>query len=160
MGGAVAVSEGRGRKRRSLDAVINVVPAIDLLSCCIAFLLVTAVWTQIARLQAAQYGNGAAPAPGAGVAITLRLGPEGHVLETSDGRSVAVAASGRGADGQPGYDFAQLQAKLRELRAQHPDASAVTVAAEDDVRYDDLVHTIDACVGAGLANVQVTGHAG
>jgi hypothetical protein len=31
------------------------------------------------------------------------------------------------------------------------------VAAEDAVIYQDLVHAIDACVGAGLSAVSVTG---
>jgi biopolymer transport protein ExbD len=164
MGGAVAVPEGGGRgrgRKRSLDAMVNVVPAIDLLSCCITFLLVTAVWTQISRLQTTQYGNGAPAAAQAGkVSITLRLGASGHVLETSDGRTLAVAPLGRGAEGEPRYDWPGLEAKLAELRAAYPDQTALTLAAEDAVRYADLVQTIDACVGAGLANVAVTGHAG
>jgi biopolymer transport protein TolR len=161
MGGASIPQQGGRGKRRTLDAMINVVPAIDLLSCCITFLLVTAVWTQIARLQVSQYGNGA---PGAAqktaVSVTLKLGPQGHVLETSAGATLAVPASGRGAEGEPRYDYATLAAKLQELKGQYPDQSAITVAADDTVRYDDLVHTIDACVGAGLAGVSVTGHAG
>lgn len=40
--------------RRSLDAEINLVPFIDLLSMCICFLLMTAVWMQIAAMQVRQ----------------------------------------------------------------------------------------------------------
>ena len=54
-GGGMPEEGGHGKKKKkSLDAVINVVPAIDLLSCCISFLLFTAVWTQISRLQVQQ----------------------------------------------------------------------------------------------------------
>ena len=160
MGGAVAVEGGgRGKKRRSLDTAINVVPAIDLLSCCICFLIFTAVWTQISRLQVAQYGNGAAVEQKAGVTITLRLGPAGHVLETSAGATHALPPVGASADG-PAYDWAQLEAKLKELKAQYPDQSQITVAADDAVVYADLVRTVDACLGAGLAAVSVTGTAG
>lgn len=42
MGGAGIVTSGKGG-RKSLDAAINLVPFIDLLSCCLAFLLITAV---------------------------------------------------------------------------------------------------------------------
>ena len=152
--GAVSMEQG-GKGRRSLDLVVNVVPAIDLLSCCIVFLLVTAVWTQIARLQASQYGNGApaAPQPGA-VTVTLRLAPSGHVIQLSTGEDVPVPAAG-GA-----LDYAALAARLAELKARFPDQAAVTVAADDAVPYADLVHTIDACAGAGLSGVSVTGHAG
>src|SRR5258708_32455874 len=47
---------GKGGKK-PLDAELNLVPFIDLLSCCISFLLITAVWTQIAGLQVASSGG-------------------------------------------------------------------------------------------------------
>jgi biopolymer transport protein ExbD len=159
MAGAIAVEGGRGKRRRSLDAPINVVPAIDLLSCCIAFLLFTAVWTQISRLQVAQYGNGVPSVAQAGaVTFTVRLTPAGHVVETSAGGTFQLPALSSG--DAPRYDYAQLATKLAELKAQHPDQSQITVAADDSVVYADLVRTVDACVGAGLAAVSVTGTAG
>src|SRR5437016_14407921 len=47
---------GKGGKK-PLDAELNLVPFIDLLSCCICFLLITAVWTQISGLQVASSGG-------------------------------------------------------------------------------------------------------
>jgi biopolymer transport protein ExbD len=159
MGGGVAVEQrGKGR-RRSLDTTINVVPAIDLLSCCIAFLLFTAVWTQISRLQVAQYGNGVpAVAQKSSVTLTIRLTGAGHVIETSAGGTIPLPTV-TAPDGAR-YDYAQLATKLAELKAQYPDQSQITVAADDSVVYADLVRTVDACVGAGLAAVSVTGSAG
>src|SRR5438094_8752465 len=43
--------------KKALDVEFNLVPFIDLLSCCISFLLITAVWTQIAGLQVASSGG-------------------------------------------------------------------------------------------------------
>ena len=43
MGGAAPRHLAKAVK--PLDAAINLVPFIDLLSCCISFLLITAVWT-------------------------------------------------------------------------------------------------------------------
>jgi biopolymer transport protein TolR len=40
--------------RKSLDAEINLVPFIDLLSVCICFLLMTAVWIQLSTVQVKQ----------------------------------------------------------------------------------------------------------
>jgi biopolymer transport protein ExbD len=51
-------------QKRSLDASLNLVPFIDLLSCCIAFLLITAVWSQTAQISArtrAPDGEGGEP---------------------------------------------------------------------------------------------------
>ena len=47
-------SVGSSRRGRSLNADVNLVPFIDLLSVCICFLLMTAVWTQLTSLQVKQ----------------------------------------------------------------------------------------------------------
>src|SRR5580658_273578 len=49
--GGVDVGLGGGR-RRSLDSEINMIPMIDLLMVTISFLLITAVWSRMARLDA------------------------------------------------------------------------------------------------------------
>lgn len=61
MAGATPAPQTEGRK--SLDAEINLVPFIDLLSVCICFLLMTAVWMQIASVQVKQSHGTAAEAP-------------------------------------------------------------------------------------------------
>ena len=152
---------GHGRKKKALDAVINVVPAIDLLSCCISFLLFTAVWTQISRLQVQQLGTGA-PEPTVTeqqktLMVTLAMGERGFNLATSAGASLDIPSLGRGPQGEIRFDLKTLAEKLKQLKSDYPDASAVTVSAEDTVSYGDLVQTIDACIGAGLGAVSVTG---
>src|SRR5271168_4330259 len=49
-------------RRKSLDAELNLVPFIDLLSMCICFLLMTAVWMEIGALQVKQLVGTEAPA--------------------------------------------------------------------------------------------------
>jgi biopolymer transport protein ExbD len=112
--------------KKALDAEINLVPFIDLLSCCISFLLITAVWTQIAGLQVASR-------PGAAVEIPK------------------VTSTGGGA----AFDRRSLAQKLKTLKASLPDQSAITVQPEDAVAYDDLVSTVDICLGEQLRNVTV-----
>jgi len=51
MGGVNVDSGGKGG-RRSLDSEINMIPMIDLLMVTISFLLITAVWTHMARINA------------------------------------------------------------------------------------------------------------
>jgi biopolymer transport protein ExbD len=151
---------GGGKKRkRALDATVNVVPAIDLLSCCISFLLFTAVWTQIGRLQAAPMGNGPATESQETktLTVTLTIGDRGYVLATSSGAPLEIPATGRAGDGAALYDLKTLEDRLKKIKADFPDQAAITVAAEDGVQYADLVHAIDACIGSGLANVSVMG---
>ena len=161
-GGGMPEEGGHGKKKKkSLDAVINVVPAIDLLSCCISFLLFTAVWTQISRLQVQQLGTGAPEPtvtdPQKTLMVTLAMGERGFNLSTSSGTSVDIPTLGRGPQGELRFDVKTLADKLKQLKSDYPDAAAVTVSAEDTVSYGDLVQVIDSCVGAGLAAVSVTG---
>jgi biopolymer transport protein TolR len=158
-GGAMPEGGGSKRKRRALDVTVNVVPAIDLLSCCISFLLFTAVWTQISRLQAAPMGSGSAveTQPTKSLTVTLVIGERGYVLATSAGAQIEIPLTGRASDGAALYDTNGLAERLKKLKSEFPDQAAITVAAEDAVLYADLVHTIDACVGAGLSNVSVMG---
>jgi biopolymer transport protein ExbD len=161
MGGGAMPAEGGKKGKKSLDAVINVVPAIDLLSCCITFLLYTAVWTQISRLQVMQLGTGA-PEPSATeqkqtLLVTLAMGERGFNLSTSSGSSVDIPSLGRDADGKIRFDLKALGDQLKRLKGSYPDAAAITVQAEDTVSYGDLVQVIDASIGAGLVSVSVSG---
>src|SRR2546430_3537368 len=61
--------------KKLLDAEINLVPFIDLLSCCISFLLITAVWTQIAGLQVASSGGPPGPQQKQGQTADPKLPP-------------------------------------------------------------------------------------
>lgn len=57
--GGVSVDTGGGGGRRQLDSEINLIPMIDLFIVCISFLLITAVWSQMARINA----NAQVPGP-------------------------------------------------------------------------------------------------
>lgn len=60
-GGGTGIASGR---RKSLDAELNLVPFIDLLSMCICFLLMTAVWMEVSGVNVKQLvGTEASPTP-------------------------------------------------------------------------------------------------
>ena len=50
--GGVSVDDGGGKGRKQTNAEINMIPMIDLLMVTISFLLITAVWTTMARINA------------------------------------------------------------------------------------------------------------
>ena len=161
-GGAMPEQGGGGRKKKkALDANINVVPAIDLLSCCITFLLYTAVWTQISRLQVQQLGTGAPDLASIeqqqkSLAVTLAVGERGMALMVGDA-SYDIPSLGRSPEGVVMQDLKSLNTRLKAVKGEFPDQGAIIVTAEDTVPYGDLVHVIDACLGAGLMQVSVSG---
>jgi biopolymer transport protein ExbD len=162
MGGGAMPEQGGGgkKKKKSLDAQVNVVPAIDLLSCLITFLLYAAVWTQISRLQVQQLGTGA-PEPAAeqqkALIVTLAVGEAGFNLTTSAGTTFDIPTLGRTPEGGLQFDLKVLGQRLKQLKSDYPDQSAITVQAEDSVAYGDLVSVVDACLAVGLVSVAVSG---
>ncbi len=70
--GAVVVNQG-GAGRRAVDHEINLVPMVDLLVCCISFLLITAVWSHAARMEARADTPGAGTSPPAEVEKALHV---------------------------------------------------------------------------------------
>lgn len=161
-GGAMPEPGGGGKKKKkALDAVINVVPAIDLLSCLITFLLYTAVWTQISRLQVQQLGLGAPETIPVeqlqkALAVTLAVGERGMSLTVGDA-SYDIPSLGRNPEGQVLQDLKALGTRLKAVKGEFPDQGSIIVTAEDTVPYGDLVHVIDACLAVGLMQVSVSG---
>src|SRR5438094_6633528 len=153
MSGASPQPSAKGGKK-PLDAELNLVPFIDLLSCCISFLLITAVWTQIAGLQVASSG-GPPDQQKQDVTIDVKL------LLTEKGYSLTMAGAQidipkvNSKDGTPAYDRKTLDEKLKTLKASLPEQNAITVQPEDAVAYSDLVETVDTCLGQQLRNVTV-----
>jgi biopolymer transport protein TolR len=148
-GAAPQEHTGKGGKK-ALDAELNLVPFIDLLSCCISFLLITAVWTQIAGLQVAASGGPQDPQQKVENTIDVRLGlgEKGYQL-TMAGADIDIPK----VNGV--YDRKALQEKLKTLKTSLPDQTAITVQPDDSVAYADLVETVDTAMGEQLRNVTV-----
>jgi biopolymer transport protein ExbD len=139
---------GKGGKK-ALDAELNLVPFIDLLSCCISFLLITAVWTQIGSLQVASSGGPPEPqTKQETIDVRLLLSDKGYQL-TMAGASIDIPKL-NGA-----FDRKTLGEKLKTLKTSLPDQTAITVQPEDSVPYADLVETVDTAMGEQLRNVTV-----
>jgi biopolymer transport protein ExbD len=123
--------------RKPLDTEINVVPFIDLMAVTIAFLLITAVWTQTGAQPVSAPGTTGDRLDEPTRTISLRL--------TELGVSVA---------GLP-VPLSDLERTLLEV-----DAQSATIEVDDSVRYEDLVRVIDACRGAHIEGVAVSPFAG
>jgi biopolymer transport protein ExbD len=128
---------------KNKHADLNLVPYIDLLTCMIAFLLITAVWTQLARLHVSQRGPGGEGADLPAPRVTVAVGEQGFNLMVNDARQVLPRTEGR-------YDFAALGSALRKVKAAMPDKDDLLVSSEDGITYDTLVTTMDTVLAAGF----------
>ncbi len=169
--------------RRPLDAEINLVPFIDLLCSLIAFLLMTAIWSQVASLELRQ-----AASSDTVVEERESLGLRVFVMEKGfkvvgkdtevdlpclkdpcvERSAPAVATDLRiaGSDAPKAsvtqvshYDFAKLAALITEKRALFPSEREVYIDVADAVPYDDMIRTMDTCMAAGLTSIALGGSA-
>jgi len=149
----IAVGGGGGGKK-SVDAEIPLIPFIDLLLCCVMFLLVSAVWNQLAALEA----NQQIPGPTAdSVAVDdierviLQVTPEGYVLGSTLGDSTAIPKNGEV------YDDEALVAALEQRQQLVRNHEDLIIAPEDGVRFEVMISAMDLANGAGFTNVSVSG---
>jgi biopolymer transport protein ExbD len=145
---SISAGGGHGGKK-SVDHSIPLVPFIDLLLCCVMFLLVTAVWNQLARLNANQQQPGQpkeqmdTPPEDPKIKLILQVQATGYVLATSAGERTAIPKNG------DTYDIEELLKKLKERRELEPNRKDITVAPEDGTHYEDVVKAMDIVVGEG-----------
>ncbi len=156
MAGGMDLGTGGKGGKKPLDVSINLVPFIDLMAVTIAFLIFTAVWTNIGKLQVANSGQSAEPA-----SPTEDKTPPISLLITE--KELRLSAGSQAFDPIPvtrnaanKLDLEKLKERFKELKNQLPDAAAITLQAEDGIRYEDLVRIIDECKGGGLPNVSVS----
>lgn len=154
MGGAAEPQPAKGGKK-SLDAAINLVPYIDLLMTIMTFLMMTAVWTQIAMLQV-QNSSGSQqeeekeedkdkPKP------IIVLLTEGAIKVQEEGGELQEFPQ-RGED--PNFEGAK--GALDALKKQRPDRIEVKVQAEDGVSYTHIAKVIDICTGLDLTGLTLS----
>jgi biopolymer transport protein TolR len=154
---AVSIQSGKGSKK-SLNVDLNLVPYIDLLTCMVAFLLITAVWTQLARLSASQKGQGQAgeeTPPEMQTKIVVVVSQEQFNLVVGQDQTPIPK---KGTE----YDFEKLAAELKKAKDAHPDKNDVQVASEDQIVFETLIRTMDTVLTARFPDISLidTGAAG
>ncbi len=157
MAGGMDLGNGGKSGKKPLDTAINLVPFIDLMAVTISFLIMTAVWTQIGRLQVSQAGGPSDPdqeeTDKKTIPLTLLITDKDLKL-TAGGTAYDPMPLTRGSSGK--LELVKLIEKLKEIKTQIPDQTTITLQTEDSVRYEDLVNIIDECIGSGLPQVSVS----
>lgn len=150
--GGINVGGGHGGKK-SVDSEIPLVPFIDLLLCCVMFLLVTAVWNQLARIDANQQQPGQAapdsPPPEEKIVVKLLVKTTGFQIASTAGDSIDIPKLG------DAYDLEELRNKLVERKKLEPNRRDLVVAPEDGVQYKDVIAAMDMVVGQGFPDMSL-----
>jgi biopolymer transport protein TolR len=140
--------QGKGSKR-PLNADLNLVPYIDLLTCMVAFLLITAVWTQVAQLHTKPRGPGGTDEPSPPAAkLSLVVGQDNVNVLLNQERAIVPNQQG-----EP--DWEALSALLKKAKGQYPDLDDAQIASADDVLFERLAGVMDVTIAAGFFGVSL-----
>jgi biopolymer transport protein ExbD len=160
MGAAVGTDE-----KGSVNVELNVVPFIDLMSCLTAFLLVTAVWVNIAQINISPKGKTRDQSNVQKDDETVIL----SVLVTNDRIWLGLSRVNDFQDipkkGEE-QDWEKFETTLKEHKASSffADRADLEIAAESTnaapVKYQDLVHAMDVAVKVGFVDVGLSDPAG
>lgn len=153
-GGAPTPSSTGGKK--TVDFQLNIIPMIDLLSVLISFLLMTSVWTQIAKIDVKQSPNlpsdePTPPPDEEKLNLTVLIKATGYTI-TKKG-AVVKEIEKKGDE----YDSTVLSEVLKQVRAEHPENEDVQVTSEDKVPYKELITVMDLCLKHKLTGISVAG---
>ena len=154
MGASVGTDE-----KGSVNVELNIIPFIDLMSCLTAFLLVTAVWVNIASLDVKTAGKARDQVK------EPKDDPELSVLIQKDRIWVGVSRVGDFTvipNTANGYDWPKLEEVLKNQKgsAFFVDKTNIEIAAEststEPVSYQQMVLAMDVAVKVGFADVGIT----
>ena len=144
-----------GKSGRDTTVDLNLVPIIDLMSVCIIFLLITAVWTQVSMIQIGSsiYGKKTTddkPEPPKHADVPFRL----DVLR--DGYRVIIGQQQlRFAKSAGRYDVDKLAVELKKIKELYPDKSDAVITVLDELPYETLIGGMDALLTAGFPEISV-----
>jgi biopolymer transport protein ExbD len=160
MGAAVGTGE-----KNSVNVELNIIPFIDVMSCLAAFLLITAVWVNIAQINIQPKGKNRDTQQVQQDDETVTL----SVLVQSDRIWVGLSRVNefqeipKKGDLQ---DWEKLETTLKEHKASafFADRSNIEVAGESTtqapVPYQDVIQTMDVAIKVGFYDVGLTDPAG
>ena len=144
--------------KKSFDVELNIVPFIDLMSCLTAFLLVTAVWSNIAQITIQPKGKARNNEPPPDVIqpkISVLIQPDViYVGVTSLPIDPVVAKKTNGE-----YDWTLVENALVALRKEEAFEGKrdIEIAAEsttqNPVHYKDIIRTMDIASANGFDGV-------
>lgn len=144
-----------GTDRRSVNIDLNLVPFIDLMSVCITFLLITAVWTQVSMIQIGSsiYSRKTSdevvlPKPLQNVAFRLDIRPDGYRVNIGLQSIIVPKSLGK-------FDTENLQSRLKTIKAQYPEKEDAVISINDELQYNELIVGMDELLVAGFPEITI-----
>ena len=129
-------------KSRDTNPELDITSFMNLMVILIPFLLLNAVFTQVAVLQVAMPNDGSSGAPEVKKPLVLEVMVYKDRLLVADRQTGPMKTIALNAKGE--HDFKALNEYLREVKTQYPTVTEASILLEQDTVYDKLIQTMDA----------------
>ena len=131
----------RTKRRKHPAAELNITAFMNLMVVLVPFLLMTAVFSHITILDMnlpppGEQSKSKPEKPPYELRVTIRE----KMMVISDNRNGLITRI-PAKDGK--HDFARLKKTLKQVKARLPSHSNITILAEQQTRYDDLIRAMD-----------------
>ena len=151
----MAQIEESGKGGKSVNVDLNLVPFIDLMSVCISFLLITAVWTQVSMIQlgSSMYSKKTQeempkPPPKADFPFRVDIKQNGfQVIAGVEKKQIPIS------NGE--YNFEALKVELDRVKQLNPEKDDGVLTMADELAYELLIKTMDRMLGSGFSQISV-----
>lgn len=158
MAGVGGPATGSGR-RRSLDGEINLVPFIDLLSMCICFLLMTAIWIEVGSIQLHQLFGTEGMDNSRPVEVEVRLLGSNDYQVSLEQQGKVISAMQIKGDAQIDAKtrVSQFMAQVQNLMLQNASDAQLSarVIPNSAVPYGEMIAILDILKGYGVSALAV-----
>ena len=145
-------------RKKHLDFELNLIPFIDLLSTCICFLLLTAVWVNVGAMNVKQAVGGQAAADTAKKpTVWVSMGATGDVtLEVRDAHVTRDLAKVTipGQQGKP--DLINLATVVGKIKASEPLLTTALIQPQAASVYEDIIDLMDQFKKVGVIDLGVS----
>jgi biopolymer transport protein ExbD len=155
-GGDFGTGSSSGAGRRPVDVDMNLVPFIDMMSVLVAFLLLTAVWTNLAQINIKPGGVGhdteTLPTGQPPINLSVLVGQDGLWVGITTGQPRKID---KNADGSYNWDaLAEALQYYKKESGIFNDRDDVEIAAEDKVDYQSVITTMDVSVAKEFKGIR------
>lgn len=137
----VSSGKNKGRKK-AMNFELNLVPFIDVLSTCICFLLVTAVFINLGSFHVSQaVGSEKTKQEEPKGTVTVSLGGHGDIrFDVKDVKGLSRSMSQTTIAGEAGkVNFKRTEEWIKAFASQYGDVKTVLIMPNPASKYDDLI---------------------
>ncbi|MGE0762290.1 MAG: ExbD/TolR family protein [Bdellovibrionales bacterium] len=135
---------------------LNLVPFIDVLSTCICFLLITAVFMQLGTVNVRQaIGDGAASSKKEQPSVWVKLIENGaievDVKNVKSSRASRFVVQGK----KSSPDFSRFEQSIGTVKKTYPELNVALIMPAAQSRYADLIRVMDVVKKGDIAQVGI-----